>query len=561
MLRTPGLPYDRRTSFVLMCVVIAIGACVRLLAINAQLDYTDSWGFSFHYDEHRFVAAAQQFETAPDDLRGYVVGMASQLFAVLGFTRLADLHLNPVLLLRLIGFLHALITIAVTYTLARIWIRDRRVAILAALLLALTPLHVANSNYGTADIAAVNLFYLTYLAGYRYVRKGTTGYLLAMCILCGACLATKFFLPLLMVPALVWMAECRRSRIEVLIFGLVCVAGGFWLFSLLNYGLWDFLNLIDVLLNGNLIQNEGRSPWQNLILYPWRLIPSLGIPVFALALLGLPLVLKAAWSRWQAASVDKTVLREIWMHRISSPEVLLAAPLVVHVILILVAGASSTRHLLPFTPVLCILAACGGLAIGRWTGIGRTTALVSVTGLVGYLVMLTVGLQQLFIDDLRKPLAAEAKAREAEGQRVYAGNYYTRVRGTFPEPFSPENLSVADVVLTCDLHYERYLRQADASKMHHPQGGQSHTDFFRDVFLGDSPYRIAAVLEQEPQTIEQRLTALGYLPPLETFTPGRCLVLATESSMDEAEQARVRDDAWRIVSEKRDRFIRYGGRY
>jgi hypothetical protein len=41
-----------------------------------------------------------------------------------------------------------------------------------------------------------------------------------------------------------------------------------------------------------------------------------------------------------------------------------------------------------------------------------------------------------------------------------------------------------------------------------------------------------AVFDQAPLTLEQRMMVRGWLPPLETYTPGRCFVLGTETQLD-----------------------------
>jgi hypothetical protein len=550
----------KRGAVIAIAATVIVGVSFRLLGINWLIGVGNEPDFSFHWDEERFVIAAKWFESASELLGGYVRGMASQLFLLKKV--FAQLAIDPNLLtaLRWITVVHASLTILATYFLARIWFPDRRVGLLAAILLALCPLHIVNSNYGTADVAAVNLFYLTFLAGIQYLRTEKPVWFMLTTIACGAAIAVKFFIPLLGFLAVLLMLERKGSRFERALTCAFGLAGSFWVASLFSYTLWDFGGLFQSLLHGNLNSVEGKSPLQNSFLYPWRLIPSLSIPVFVLAVIGV--LGFAVRTKQSGGRANQTSALHRFRSILRSPLVLLLVPLALHAGLIIRAGSSSSRHLLVFMPALCVLAAAGFMHVTSLLPKREPMRLVLAGMLVAYLGYLTVGIQELFRGDIRRNLMIFSDDLLRDGHRVYAGDYYTAVKGTgrrSGQPFDPGKLADDDYVLTCDLQFERYLRHADAEDMHHPHGGQSSVDFFREVMLDHSKFKVVAAFDQAPLTLEQRMIVRGWLPPLETYTPGRCFVLGTQTQLDPELRASMLENVRQLVARKQRQHIRYGG--
>lgn len=526
--------------FIAICGVLVVGVAVRLLGIDWLIGSGIQPDFSFHPDDHRFVEAAKSFRDYPT-LFGYVLGMVTQLFVALSAANAAGLDVNALLTLRSITLVHAAITIVLTCTLSLAWSVDRKQAVLAGLLLALCPLHVVNSNFGTADISAVSLFYLTIMAGAQYLRTGDRVWFTTMTALCGFAIAVKFFIPLLVAVAIVVLTEDRGRRWDSCLSASFILAGAVSIASFFNYTPWDFAALLHMILYDNVSLINGKTPFENAYLYLWRLLPALSTPVAVLAVAGIVMRI-AAWPallRNLRGSVSHARLRSAFR----TPVGLLASALVVYGAMIITAAVSSTRHLLVYMPVLCVLASSVFIRLLKGVSVGRLSQLL-ITGLFfAYVCYNAVGLQRLYRTDIRADAAVWTRTVVEKGHRVHASSFYTPVRGTsFDRHRDLDSIPDGDYLLTCNLEYERYLSQSDSRQIFHAKGGQARVDFFREVFFGQSRFTVVEVFRQDLYTLEQRLIAAGWLPPLDTFTPSLCLALGTSSGLsDDVQKAVLRE--------------------
>lgn len=526
-----------------MVAIVAIAIGVRLLGSHWLVGAGIAPDFSFHPDDDRFVSAAKSFRDYPS-LGGYVLGMVSQLFLVLTGTRMLGMDVNALVALRGITVFHAALTVVATYALAMFWLRDRTQALLAALFLALCPLHVINSNFGTADVTAVCLFYLAVLCGTKYLQTTRDFWFTLMAALCGFALAVKFFIPLLAVPAVLVFTEKGDRRWSMALSSAFVLAGAFAIASLFNYTPWDFRALLRMLMFDNVSIVAGKGPLENILLYSWRFLAAPGLPLGLLAVVGaiawaVRTIAAARSLRWAPDPAR-------FIAALRTPAALLLLPLALHGVMIVIAGVSFTRHLLIYMPVLCVLAAATLMQALRKLQIGGYGQAAICGGLVAYLLWNAWGLQALYRNDIRVDMADWVEARVAEGHRVHAASFYTPVRGTlYDRNQDLASLPDGDFLVTCDLEFERYLEEADAKRIFHAKGGQGRVDFYRDVFLGESRFHVAAVFRQRLVTPEQRLIAAGWLPPIETFTPSLCLAFGTASTLPESVEQAVLQEATR----------------
>lgn len=507
-------------------LILIFAALIRLAGMDWLVGAGIREDFSFHPDENRFVEAAKSFRDYPT-LHGYVLGMPTQLFVLLTTLQAVNFEPNALLTLRAITLVHALLMVGLTFLMAKQWTGSNAQALLASALMALCPLHIVSSNFGTADIAAVTLFYMAILAGAQYVRAGRDGWFTITAALCGLAIAVKFFIPLFAVLGLIIVTERGSARFEKALSGTLVFLGAFALGSFFNYTPWDFAALIRMILYDNVIIVGGNSTAKNAALYTWDLVPALTLPVSALALMGLIVWLK----RHAPAAVRNapSALRNVNVATLRSPAMLFTAPLLLHGLMILTAGVHSARHVLIYAPPLCILAAGTYFMIQRKLPLPRL-AKAAITGLLfAYLAYNAFGLQMLYRTDVRLQMADWAQQKIREGHEVHAISFYTPVIGShYDRNLDPLTLPQNAYLLTCDLEYERYLDSPNAEEIFHAKGGQARVDFYRDVFAGRSDFKIVATFDASPLTFEQELIDRGLLPGLDTFTPERCLALERE---------------------------------
>jgi hypothetical protein len=516
-----------RGPAVVLALIVAGAAAVRLLGTGWLLGAGLTPDFSFHPDDQRFIEAVRVIPDRPD-LGGYVLGMVAQLYVVVAGLEWLGFRPNALLALRGISVGYALAMVWLVHALSMLWRPDRRAALLAAAFVALAPLHVLNSNFGTADVAAVTLFYATLACVGRYFRDDRELWFVLAAALTGLAMAVKFFLPLAGGLGLLLLLEPRGRRSARAVSAVFVATGAFAVASLFSYGPREFAALFRMLLFDNVVIKEARSPPENLFLYLWELLPALGLPVALLA--------GTVAARWllrcspQAMADLRGDLRQQGLAALRRLDRYAAIVLGMHGLLILLAGIHGSRHNLVFVPALCLMA---GHGLSRWLAsrsASSRTALACTLPVLAYLAWNAAGLQRLYRDDLRLEALGWVKDATARGFVVRSVSFYTPVRGTrYDVRHDLAGLRADEAVLTCDLEYARYLRSADAGDIFHPKGGQPRQDFYRAALLEGDAVEVRALALQRYWTVEQWLIAQGWLGPLQTFTPGACALLARPS--------------------------------
>ena len=511
-----------RTYAVLLCAIVLAGTAIRALGVTWLTDAAPYLGYSFHPDDMRFIRAARDFRNF--EMSGYPLGMSTHLFVIMqAAQRLFGLTLDASIVLRVVTLFYGALTIWLTAAIARSWQWSRGVALLAAAFLAVAPLHILNSNFGTADVAANFYFYLTLWLGWWYVKNRQPIFFVLFAASLGAVIATKLYLSLA-VPVLlvVWLSD---SRFEKALTGALVTAGSFSIFSFFNYSPFDLSALRYMLTVDNLRVVAGYTPQGQALHYGLETITALGIGVWIFFAIGI-----VVWLTKQKPIIAAAVHDNGWAglarNWLQAPGIVFWSGLLVHAFLLLSAQLHAPRNMLVFVPIFCLVAAIGITETVRLMRMPRAAVAALLVVLFVYQTYNAIGLERLYREDPRNALAAWLA--EAPGAKDQIGTFsdYSRVRGAhrIRGEASEESRINTRYFVTCDLEFARYFKGTDASKIHHAFGGQKRLDLYQGLFADRLPFKKVFEVKQAPLSLEQRLIEKGYLRDIETFTPRHCVV-------------------------------------
>lgn len=532
---------NARTAWLILALIIGGAVMLRIPALHWLSGAGVSAEYSFHPDVNRFVLAAQDMSAPNPD--GYPQGMTTQLYLVhLLVKRFAQVGFLQIL--QAITIFYSGLLVLLTYVTARFWKMNRGRALLGAAFFSVAPLAVVQSNFGTADVTAVCLFYATLLAGGQYLRTHKQLWFVVLCALSGMAVAVKFFVPLFVPLALVLAVQRRGERLAQGLAAVFIVAGSFETLSFFNYTPWDLHKLYWMLRDDNVFVSGSETgptqgPINQLRLYSWDLISAVGIPVAFLFLIGI-----VRWSqslRMLAFRMIKPLFAGGWQSLIT-PASLFIASLSVHALLILIAGVHFQRHLLVFLPAICIAAS---QTLYGLPGVGKLTAtarILAIAVALAYMTYEAYSIEGLYSADVRNDLANWARQRTAEGKHVISLEDYLEVSGsTFSPNYNPLLLDWSSFIVTCDLEYVRYLGQTKASEIFHAMVGQNGVVFFNGIFAGrSSEFGIVREFTSKPRGLELRLIDAKILPPLGSYVPRRCYALGRADVLPPDAQRAIR---------------------
>jgi 4-amino-4-deoxy-L-arabinose transferase-like glycosyltransferase len=213
----PALPLVLRRRLPIGGILLA-AAAVRLWGIGFGLPHTLT-----RPDEDAIVSVAERFFTRDlnphffnyPTLFMYVLGLGYVLYFKAGrtlgwfgseyrFLRFATANQGPFFLMaRLLSAAAGVATVGVVYrTATRLF--SRRAALVAALFLALSFLHVRDSHFGVTDVAATLLISVSFLFLVRLSESGRRRDLVAAALAAGLATSTKYNAALIVLPA-VWV--------------------------------------------------------------------------------------------------------------------------------------------------------------------------------------------------------------------------------------------------------------------------------------------------------------------------------------------------------------------
>jgi hypothetical protein len=525
-----------RAATLLLTLIVVGALALRLPAFHWLAGAATDPDYSFHPDVNRFVIAASDIHAPNPD--GYPQGMTTQLYLLhLLLGRFTHAHLLP--LLESITFFYMGALVVLTYATARFWHLSRVRALLSAALLALAPLAVVQSNFGTADITAVAFFYATLLAGGQYLRTRGQLWFVLLSVLTGMAIAVKLFLPLFAPLLLVLCTQRRGERLAHILAAPLIAAGGFEALSLFSYSPWDLHRLFLVLRQDNgFIAAVASGPMSQLRRYGWDLVSAVGIPVALAALLGLVRSLPALRAR-ATALVHR--LRTPDPGSLVTPAALFAAAFAAHAFLILTSGVHFPRHLLVFLPAICIAA---GQALPELPLVAQLPAGARGALIAGILIFQTYdshAIETLYASDIRAELADWATQESARGGHVIDLEDWLEVRGaSFSPHMDPLQLDADTYVVTCDTEYLRFLGHHSPAEVFHASSVTHGIEFFNAVYDGSSELGIVHEFVSQPRGVELRLVAAGVLAPLGTYVPRRCYALGPRGQLPPDAQRAMR---------------------
>jgi hypothetical protein len=500
-------------------------ACASVLMRFGGIQWLVSVGhdpyFSFHPDE-RAVGWVQDFKAGSRD--GYVLGMTTQLFALMQVLK-GYLDLEPVVALRSITLLYAALTVVLTAILARSWGCSKRVSLLAAALLAVAPLHVVNSNFGTPDVTVVFLFYAMLLGGAAYFKTGRQIAFITAAVFAGAAFAVKFYMPLA-VPFLILLGlQEQRRMFNQTVLAVAVATCSFEALSAFNYKPWDLLLLLRMLAFDNAVVTGGLTPHEQVAFYLWDSISALGLASWLFTMIGIAVLLRRLAHRYTELQATGAKWRTYIVEHQSA--LLFASAFAAHTAVIVLAQFHAPRHMLVYLPVACIAAAIGLLSVGTLFR-NQILAALCITATLTYQIYNASTIQDVYAQDIRNGVARVVNLLANQGYSVLTLSKYSAVKGTQIVKNERE-LGSADFFVTCDLEFDRYFEADEAEKIFHAFGGQQRLDFYRALFAGRTEFvKLHDFIRALPQSPEIMLGKAGWLrsfdKSLQPFVPRRCVI-------------------------------------
>lgn len=525
-----------------LALLLICAATARMPGVHWLVGYGPESDYSFHPDDERFIVSAKDFENKFVAKRdGYPLFMVTQLFAIDKFLQdVLHVGFNSAVVVRCISLTYGLGSIIFLYVFAVSIGYSRLVGLLASYFLAFAPLHIISSHFGTADMTAFLLFYMTVFAAWQYRVSCREPWLYAAIALAAVAMADKFFLPALVAPAMVVLFQ-PSGKVWGRLFVFACIFTTFFCAaSFFNFTPWDFKRLVDMLRYENLVVEGGKSPLQQITLYCWDIIPCSGLITSILALIGGLVLCRRVGVPWIAKAMDAVAnTRSIfsytiqmfvnWLH---TPTSILVVPIICHALLIVMAQVHVLRNILIYVPLICLLAAIAVEAMFEW--LRSLPFLVRSAGFAAVLALMTVQLvdgfatDKIYSADIRIDLA-NFLHKNGFAQDTETFFSYTSMKGVSNLPAFSDQTPTDPVFISCDIEYARYISAAQGIPTYHVFGGKARTEFYRSLFNGTTDYTPVFHVKRKRENLEDRLAGEGWLPELDTFVPNECYAFERRS--------------------------------
>jgi len=522
----------------MLCLVTAAIA-VRLPGVFWLIGYGHESDYSFHPDDNRFIIFAKNFHdpfAKPGD--GYLLFMPTQLFMLnLFLHKIVHIEVNSVIVLRCISMAYAILSIILSYVFLISLGFSRFVSILSSFFLAFAPLHIILSHFGTPDMSVFFLFYSLVFAAWRYRMSNKEFWFYMTLALAGITMADKFFLPALVPPTIIVFNQPADKIWQTSFISLCVIVTFFCGASFFNFTPWDLLQLLRLLTFDNLLITGGKSPLQQIILYPWDIIACSGAITSGLALIGCILLFHRSGFSRLYGFIDELRRKKITLSTIVTqmkiwirlPVSVIILPLLFHAVLIVMAQVHFSRHILIFVPIVCVLAA---LAIETVRERFRFKSIpLQVLGAVVLYTMLTIQFANGLATDWIYPTDIRAKLGDflTEGQladktSTFSGFTYLR------DVSVTHNIPETPIFISCDIEYRRYILAGQGIPVVHLFGGKIRTDFFISLLTGQTNYVTVFDIKRNRLGVEDYLAEKGWLPNIDTYVPNECRAFQKKGS-------------------------------
>jgi hypothetical protein len=503
-----NLQTKRALYYVALGLVLASAFGLRALGFLWQCDMVDcNLQNSMHPDENSLLSAASRFFNVHHKY-SYPPGFTAHIVVLQPL-----LSLSPLLIARATSLGYGVATVLLVAVAVRKTGGSSKRALLAALVLALAPLHVVNSHFGTADAMAAFYFLLTALLAFRFAERPTMTRFVALVIAASAAVVTKFFISA-WIPV-IWAILAWPKRGMRLLVAPVLFMGTFTILSLGTYSYPQFQRFSRGLQNDNISIAAGNAPFEQVLAYLHEVPTSLGLLSTLLASIGAGVLcanLRTLRSDepWPSLSAARALsfLRNPW--------VLFFGTIGAHAAAVSLVRVHFSRHLIPLLPGLAMLAAVGA----EWTfsKMHRRLPTVALLGFMFFGVHSVLGWEQLFRSDLRKQ--ADTWLNQHAGPKSVSFSHgYAAVPGSklFTQAKDPGDIERTRFFVMTDLDYFRYM--GDPRKPIYHSGSTGWAWLHRTLLSSTPRYPLAVEFRQPTRTLERWLIEKGFLKTIFPFSP------------------------------------------
>lgn len=448
----------------------------------------------YHPDEsHQSATIAKEFLTKhPNKNEFYAKGFGFQVAAIASILKpWFSIDFSKLILIgRSLSLMYGLLLILLLYFLAYEIFKDRLIALLSSLFLALTGLSIVQSHYATVDSSTAFWIYATLYSCLLYVRQSKNVYIVFGLLSAGITLALKFSVWILL-P--IFYAGYRKKGLLFLLFALLALVvifigatGGYYSFSNLTF---TFKNLYE----DNLQIFPHGDKLGTVLFYIWGLFPALGLAHYISLLLGIGFFLKNGWRKLGDTGLLFTFI----------------LPLSVYLILICCLDIHVSRHLLPLTPCMAMIAAYGISQIKKFIRPSILKSLLVVVVL--YQLFYAANIEYYYIFETRKAASEWIIKNISKDKTIHLSSYAKIPR---LDGYKLTGWKNADYVVLHERDCLRYVRgdmEIPSLKSTYPSVKWTYhgnsTDLFeiQRIFRGKSPFTLRKRFSIQYLTLENFL--------------------------------------------------------
>jgi hypothetical protein len=479
----------RQVSHLILAGLLALGLAARLPGVYWGSNFPAGWQSHHpdeltHWNNTRLLLNPSSFGSWQP--HPYPKGLAATV--AVPALMLRKLHLRSsdwpdqrpaVIAGRLVSVMFGTATILVVVLLSNLFFRDRRVGVMAGLIMALGGLHVTQSHFFVSDVAG--LFWLLlglYLLFRELKREPRDGrpYLEWAAFCLGVAFGLKLIVAAL--PTLGLIILLRRPRLLRIAHSAVFFIAGFVIINFASYSPHDLYRTF----RGGVGDPYVYDRLTGVLLYIMELPSIVSLPVTVLGLLGAIALARRAFKP---------------ENRLRLPAIILIAvlPLLVHAYFVAMTIDHFPRHLVPLIPWLAIAASWSLVRMGDWMKPRGIHPAVLVVPVVLYLAAFVYDGERVFISDPRNEAASWIQNNEPPGSTLWWR--WTGIEGydyvDYPIQGRP---SILVIDMKDANHYLRGVRLSRSfpreSRNIFDSYGQEWIDSMQAVFRGTAGYREVA---------------------------------------------------------------------
>ena len=471
-----------------LLLILAVGILFRAPGVywgNTGLKDTGFTGL--HPDEVTHINIASTFidkDTTIDKMyiMGYGFQIASLAFLTKGLTHEPTTETDLYFIGRWLSFAYGLASIVLLFFIVQTLSNNSGQALLSALFLSLCSLAVTNSHYAVADAAALFWIMLVCYLSFTAITTSSQTRRYGAWIAGGFAISIK--ISICVAAPLIAMVYFLPKRIINLLLGLFTLFCTIMMANGLALGPNELQGIWQDIFSGNMSIIPHHSMVETLATILISSIPAFSLPIVLLALFYLPATLQKCKQEIQAFTC-------------------FALPTISVFIILLMSDLPFERHLLPFAPVFC------GLAASAWYKINNANffrkQVLWTLPLVAYLIFFVIDGEMPFWQENRNQAKIWLENNIEPGRTVYLSQYagsllsrkkYTIVRRNVTE----ERLKNIEAIVLHEAHTYRYKRSRLSpfvtpakNNIYHDQS--FYLDYLDPLEQGKLPFTLAAKIQ------------------------------------------------------------------